>query len=134
MGNFKDFVNSVEYHGGDIFFDKDMMEYEVEEDANNNVQKSTTEEYRRRTIEKAKAVAFTKSENRKTYGRLLNNIRDQQSFKIDVYPKSLADAYEMLSAHTVHNNTTTSNKGKKDSKPVHNNTKSGNSRANTVET
>ena len=25
MRNFKDLMNSVEYHGGDIFFDKDMM-------------------------------------------------------------------------------------------------------------
>ena len=46
-------------------------------------------------IGKAKAVAFIKSANRKIYGKLLMSIREQHSFKIDVYPKTLADAYKM---------------------------------------
>ena len=32
MRNFKDLISSIEYHEGDIFFDKDMMESEVKED------------------------------------------------------------------------------------------------------
>ena len=93
-----------------------MMENEIREDKEKNKIKATTEGYRNRTMEKSKAVAFIKSANKKKYGRLLTNIRDQQSFKIDVYPKTLAEAYEMLSAHTVHNIANTSSKGKKETK------------------
>ena len=122
MRHFKDLVSSVEYHGGDIFFDKDMMENEIREDEKNNISKTTPEGYRNRTIEKSKAVAFIKSANRKIYGRLSNNICDLQSFKIDVYPKTLAEAYEMLSAHTVHSNMGTLIKGKREAKSTNNGT------------
>ena len=122
MRNFKDLVSSVKYHGGDIFFDRDMMENKIREDKEKNMHKTTPEGYRNRTIEKSKAVAFIKSANKKKYGRLLTNIRDQQSFKIDVYPKTLAEAYEMLSAHTVHSSTNTPGKGKKEAKPLINTT------------
>ena len=64
------------------------------------------------------------------YGHLLNSIREQQSFKIDVYPKSLPDAYEMLSAHTNHSNNTSKNKresksagGNNDATAIKNNNK-----------
>ena len=110
MRNFKDLCQTIEYHGGDIFFDKDMIEYEVEDDTKNNVKKASPKEYRTRIIEKAKAVAFIKSANRKSYGKLLSSIREQHSFKIDVYPKTLSDAYEMLSSHTIHTNPTKSRK------------------------
>ena len=121
MRNFKDLVNSVEYHGGDIFFDKDMMQKEMKEDIKNNIAEATTEEYITRTTEKTKAVAFIKSANRKWYGRLLSSIRDQHSFKIYMYPKTLADTYEMLSSHTTHNNNHTANKSKRDNKQPNNN-------------
>ena len=119
MRNFKDLYHSIEYHGGDVFFDKDMIEFEMQEDVKNSVDKATPKEYRMRVMEKAKAVAFIKSASRKTYGKLLNSIREQHSFKIDVYPKTLADAYEMLSAHTNHGNSN-SNKAKKDNKTNNN--------------
>ena len=96
MRNFKNLVSSMEYHSGDIFFNKDMMEKEVKKDTKNGISKATTEEYRIQTTEKSKAVAFIKSVNRKRYGQILTSIRDQHSFKIDVYPKTLADAYKML--------------------------------------
>ena len=137
MRNFKDLVSSVKYHGGDIFFDRDMMENEFREDKEKNIIKATPEGYRNRTIEKSKAVAFIKSANKKKYGRLLTNIRDQQSFKIDVYPKTLAEAYKMLSAHTVRSITNMSSKGKKEAKspinattPININTDSSNTGGN----
>ena len=105
MQNFKDLASSVEYHGGDIFFDRDMTENEIREDKEKNANKTTPEGYQNRTIGKSKTVVFIKSAKKKKYGCLQTNIRDQQSFKIGVYPKTLAEAYEMLSAHTVHSNT-----------------------------
>ena len=115
MKNFKDLVNSIDYHGGDIFFDKEMTKHEMRQDIKDNKLKLSTEDYRTRVIEKSKAVAFIKSANKKTYGKLLSTIHDQHSFKIDVYPKTLADAYEMLSSHT-HHNSTSNSKSKKENK------------------
>ena len=73
------------------------------------------------------------------YGDLLSTIRDQYSFKIDAYPKTLTDAYEMLSTHTPHNSN--NNQSKKEVKSHTNNQegdapKSNNSdnRRNTTET
>ena len=66
MRNFKDLCNSIEYHGGDTFFDKDMKEREIRADVKNQISDTTSDEYRTRVIRKAKAVAFIKSANRKT--------------------------------------------------------------------
>ena len=68
MRNFKELVSSVEYHGGDIFFDRDMMENEIREDKEKDMIKTTPEGYRNRTIEKSKTVAFIKSTNKKNMG------------------------------------------------------------------
>ena len=51
------------------------------------------------------------------YGKLLSTIREQHLPKIDVYPKILTDAYEMLSSHTPYSNTT-GNKSHKEVKKV----------------
>ena len=65
MRNFKDLINSVEYHGGDIFYDKEMVQYEMRIDLKNKVSDTNTVDYRPRIMEKAKAVAFIKSSNKK---------------------------------------------------------------------
>ena len=45
---------------------------------------------------------FTKKNtNTKGYGKLLSSIREQHLFKIEVYLKSLIDAYKLLSSHTI---------------------------------
>ena len=49
-------------------------------------------------------MVFIKRENKAKYGKLLTTIRDQYSFNIDVYPKSLYDAYELLESHSSSNN------------------------------
>ena len=97
-----------------------MTEHEMRQDIKDIKLKLSTKDYRTRVIEKSKAVAFIKSANKKTYGKLLSTIHDQHSFKIDVYPKTLADAYEMLSSHT-HHNSTSNSKSKKENK-LHNQT------------
>ena len=73
-----------------------------------------------RVTERAKAVAFIKSANKKKYDKLLATIWEQHSFKIDVYPKTLVDAYEILASHVTNNNTNNS-KVKKENKPNNNN-------------
>ena len=120
MTNFKDLCSNIEYYSGDLFFDIDMVETEIREDIKNNVTtKKDRNEYRFRVVERAKAIAFIKCANRKRYGRLLSSIRQQHSFKNDVYPRTLADAYEMLSSHTSPNEDGGS-KNKKENKAVNN--------------
>ena len=61
MINFKDLCNSIDYHGGDTFFDNGMKEREIRADVKDNVTTDTTSEgYRNRVIGKVKAVAFIK--------------------------------------------------------------------------
>ena len=71
-------------------------------------------------------VVFLKSANMKVYGKLLNSIREQHSFKIDVYPNTLINAYEMLSLYTTHShNLSNYNKNNKETKPSNNITQPG---------
>ena len=48
-------------------------------------------------------VVFIKRANKVKYGKLLTAIRDQHSFNIDVYPKTLHGAYELLENHSLAN-------------------------------
>ena len=63
-------------------------------DIQNNVADTNRQECRERVIDKAKPVAFLKSANRKVYGKLLASIKEQHSFKINMYPKTLSNTYE----------------------------------------
>ena len=54
------------------------------------------------------------------------SIREQHSFKIDIHPKTLADAYKMLSAHTPHNNNNYQKKQKKENRTTNTNINSNN--------
>jgi len=45
-----------------------------------------------------KAIGLLKSANNKRYNKLMINIREQFAFKIDVYPKTLNEAYDLLEA------------------------------------
>ena len=85
----------------------EMVEIEMREDIKNNITKKERNEYRVRVIDRPKAMLFIKSTNRKRYSKLLLGIREQHSFKNDVYPRILADAYKMLSSHTSYNKTVT---------------------------
>ena len=49
--------------------------------------------------DKSKAICLLKTACQKRYGRLMQNIRDQYSFKIDVYPANITEAYELLSSY-----------------------------------
>ena len=120
MRNFKDLCNSIEYHGGDVFFDREMVKAVIRSDPTEDVGTISGDDYRTRVTDKAKAVAFLKCANRKTYGKLLSSIREQYSFKINVYPKNLSDAHEMLSAHTPHESA--HGRNKKGNKTNNNNT------------
>ena len=97
--NFKDLVAVVDYYGGDPFYDKRMAEKEMEKDKEKGASTKTVAEYKKIVSDRAKAVALLRSACRKKYSRLMSNIRDQYTFKIDVYPSNITDAYDLLSTH-----------------------------------
>ena len=98
----QDLSSTIEYHSSEIFFDRDLVKSEIRSDNIEDLSTITGDEYRQSVTDKSKAVAFLNSANKKTYGKLLVSIREQYSSKMDVYPNSLVDAYEMLSANTLH--------------------------------
>ena len=46
------------------------------------------------------AMGLLKRANKKKFGRLMVNIRDQYAFGMDVYPKTLDAAYELIENHS----------------------------------
>ena len=64
-------------------------------------------------------------------GKLLASIREQHTFKIDVYPKTLAAAYEMLASHTVQSHSS-NNKSTKENKNNSTNSQSSTPRNKTA--
>ena len=46
-------------------------------------------EYKEETINQAKFLCLIKTARSKRYGRLIQKMRDQDAFKINVYPKKL---------------------------------------------
>ena len=82
----------------------------------------TAIQYKERVTDKSKAIYLLKTACPKRYGRLMQDIRDQYSFKIDVYPANITEAYELFSSY--HNSVPNTKKNDTSS----NNKQSGNKR------
>ena len=119
--NFKDLVATIEHYGGDIFYDKQLAQYETDQDKERGQKTLTAVQYKERVINKNKAICLLKTACSKRYGRLMQNIRDQYSFKIDVYPTNITDAYELLSSY--HNSIPNSKKNDNPNNNKQNNNK-----------
>ena len=92
-------VAIVEHYGGDIFFDLSLIKHEKRSDKEKGVNEKTDQEYRQLVRDKKMAMAFLLSANKKIYGSLLDKLSDSYSFNIDVYPRTLNLAYELLVKH-----------------------------------
>ena len=80
-------MDAIEHLGGDMFADKALIEHEKEEDKKNGTAVRDDREIRLCIKEKMMAVALvkrSKTENKK----LIQKIRDQHAFVINVYPKN----------------------------------------------
>ena len=58
MNNFKDLMNSIEYHGGEPFYDEKIVKYEKHTAIESGEKKAPIEEYRKRSINKSKDICF----------------------------------------------------------------------------
>ena len=119
--NFKDLVGTIEHYGGDVFYDKQLAQHETDQDKEHGRKTLTAIQYKERVIDKNKAIRLLKTACQKRYGRLMQNIRDQYSFKIDVYPNNITDAYKLLSSY--HNSIPSSKKNDNSNSTKQNNNK-----------
>ena len=97
LKNFKSIVEAIDHLGGSKFTDKALFPYEMDQDGKNPVTINRSDEELTKAIrDMMMGVVFIKRASKEKYGKLLNTIRDQHSFNINVYPKTLHDAYELL--------------------------------------
>ena len=95
MRNFKSIIEVVEHHGGAIFSDNALINYEKREDDKKGIHRKSGEEYRQVVRGKLMGVALIKRANTKNT-KLLTSVRNQHSFNFDVYPKMLHHVYKLL--------------------------------------
>ena len=101
LKNFKSIVEAIDHLGGSMFMDKALLDYERDQDDRNPTTLSRSEEELSMAVrERMMGVVFIKRASKAKYGKLMNKIRDQHAFNIDVYPKTLHDAYELLENHS----------------------------------
>ena len=100
LRNFKSIVSAIEHLGGTMFSDEMLITLENEKDVKKGNVTKENEEYKNIVRNKMLGVACLKRANPRKYGRLMTSIRDQHSFKKDVYPKTLSEAYELLENHS----------------------------------
>ena len=56
--------------------------------------------YKSRVRDKTVAVGLIKRGNQNKFGGLMVKFREQYSFDIDMYPKTLSSAYELMENHS----------------------------------
>ena len=71
---------------------KKLIIYEKEIDMSRGITNVSDTSYKERVMQKMKAVGLLKRSNKKPYAKLMASIREQFSFKIDVFPITLNDA------------------------------------------
>ena len=59
--NFKDIVGTIEHYGGNVFYNKEMVQYEMDRDKELGQKTLTVVQYKERVIEKSKAMRLLKS-------------------------------------------------------------------------
>lgn len=92
-------VDVVKHFGSNLFSDEALIIYEKDKDKEDGKTDDIDKEYGERVKEKMKAVALLKRLDEDRYTELKLNIRDQFTFGIYVYPKTLNGAYNLLENH-----------------------------------
>ena len=99
LRNFKSIVAAIEHQGGQMFADDALMIHEKKIDTLVGTNVRTDKEKRLCVREKMMGIALLKRGKGK-YEKLIQAIRDQHAFGVDVYPKTLHDAYELMESHS----------------------------------
>jgi len=95
LQTFKSNSDIVKHYKGSLYDDKALVEYEKKE-AVKNRESYTDLEIKALVKEKMMGTASLKRSDMSRYSPLMTDIRDQYGYGIDVYPKTLASAHDML--------------------------------------
>ena len=99
--NLTSIIDAIDHVGGSIFDDKGLIEHETKKDQDQLSSVRRSEEQIKKDVkEKMMGLMVIKRANKLKYGKLLTTIRDQHSFGIDVYPKTMHEAYELMENHS----------------------------------
>ena len=100
LRNFKGIVAAIEHLGGAMFTDDALVDYKTELDKLATGVKDRTDEEKKLCVrEKMMGIALLKR-SKDSNRSLLQAIRDQHAFGMDVYPKTLHDEHELLESHS----------------------------------
>ena len=100
LRNFKSIVAAIEHQGGQLFANDALYNHKGDLDALQVGVKDRTEDKKMICVrEKMIGIALLKRGKIK-YEKLIQAIRDQHAFSVDVYPKMLHDAYRLLESHS----------------------------------
>ena len=86
----------AEDHSATLFNKKRLFEYKKEKDVQSGVSAKTDKEYWGLVREKSMCTGLIKRADSSRYKGLLMDTRDQHGFGMDVYPKNLAAAHNMI--------------------------------------
>jgi len=95
LRTFKSNSDIVEHYKGSLYDDKALIEYEKKE-AVKNGESYTDLEIKALVKEKMTGTTLLKRFDMNRYGPLITDIRDQYGYGINVYPKTLANAHNIL--------------------------------------
>ena len=104
LKNYKTNVDVVKHFGSDLFNDEALITYEQNKDKTEGKAIDSDEKYAERVRDKMMGVALLKRADEERYAELKLSIRDQFAFGIDVYPKTLNGAYDLLENHSASRN------------------------------
>ena len=98
LNDYRSVIDTMEHYESSIFEDPGLIAYEIE---CANKKKTTLSEDEAKIIVKKQmqGLDLIKNSDRKRYGALLTGIRDKFNLGIDVYPKTLNNAYDILESY-----------------------------------
>ena len=98
LRNLKIIVSAVEHIGGTMFSDENLIKIERKKDEDAGKTSQDDDHYKAVVRGKMLRVAFLK---RSSCAQTMTSIRDQNSFKTDVYPQKLYNSYELIENHSL---------------------------------
>lgn len=91
----------MDHFGITIFRDNCCIEYEKQYDQNQRASPLDTDDaYLDRIRQRRQAVCFLRRSNMQIYAPLMRELRDQLLHDMDIYPRTLKEAFSLLQHHS----------------------------------
>jgi len=100
LARFKDYVDVMEHFGIEMFQDECCIEHEEAKDKAKGLKTVSQDAYAKKVKEKRLATCLLRRSNMQIYGPLMRELRDNYLHKLDLYPNTLDEAYNLLQSHS----------------------------------